>query len=271
MVLFLNLTGIIFEVSAFARERGMKNMLPRKVLFVALLFTLVSGSLAQTRTGKDSTIVFKPVNPNLVSQSPYQPLLNAWGFDLLISNNGFGAGVFLRHEYSDEIAGFLSFAISDVKDEGEMEYYNYFTGQSYVPNKINRLIYMPLVAGVQYRLFKDDIVDNFRPYLTAGIGPSLVFVAPYSMPRVIDLGNGQTGTSYDQVEFFSSLKYGQLRYTVGGYVGAGAFFGLDKGTLSGINIRYYFSPFPNGIEVMSNSYIKNFGGLYITLNFGSFY
>ena len=39
----------------------------------------------------------------------------------------------------------------------------------------------------------------------------------------------------------------------------------------GLSIRYYFVPFPQGIEVLSDRRIKNFGGFYITLNVGSFY
>jgi len=245
----------------------------RRALLAAMLSLFSTGiAAAQARTTKDSTIIFQPVDASLVNATSYTPLLNAWGFDLLMSNNGFGAGFFLRHEYNDEIAGFLSFAISDVKDEGEVEYYNYFTGQSYVPNKINRLIYLPLVAGIQYRLFKDDIVDNFRPYLTAGVGPSVIFVAPYSsLQTVVDPLSGQASQQYSPIDFFSSLKYGQFRYTVGGYVGAGAYFGLDKGSLSGVNVRYYFSPYPPGIQVMTNSVLKNFGGLYISLTFGTLY
>lgn len=241
----------------------------RKSFFVATTVILLSGSLpAQSKSGKDSTIIFQPVDAGLAIQTAYTPLLNAWGFNILMSNSGFGAGFFLRHEYTDEIAGFVDFTISDVKDEGEVEYFNYWTGQSYVPNKINRLIYMPLVAGIQYRLFKDDIVDNFRPYLTAGIGPSFIFVAPYSSLQTDPL-TGQP--YYAPIDFFSSLKYGQFRYTFGGYIGAGAYFGMDKGSLSGVNVRYYFSPFPSGIQVMTNSVLKSFGGLYITLTFGTLY
>ena len=247
-------------------------MVRRAVYLATSTMLLAALATAQAKTTKDSTIIFQPVDANLVNQSAYTPLLNAWGFDLLMSNNGFGAGFFLRREYTDEIAGFLDFAMSDVKDEGEIEYFNYYTGQSYVPNKLNRLIYMPLVAGIQYRLFKDDIVDNFRPYLTVGAGPTAIFVAPYSSPQVVvDPVSGQTVTQYNPIDFFSSLKYGRFRYTIGGYIGAGAYFGMDKGSLSGINLRYYFSPFPSGIQVMTNSAIKNFGGLYITLIFGTLY
>lgn len=245
----------------------------RRAFYVATSLVLLTGiAAAQAKTARDSTIIFQPVDANFVSKTAYTPLLNAWGFNLLMSNNGFGAGFFLRHEYTDELAGFIDFAVSDVKDEGEVEYFNYWTGQSYVPNKINRLIYMPLVAGIQYRLFKDDIVDNFRPYLTAGVGPSVIFVAPYSSPQqVVDPTSGQLTTVYNPIDFFSSLKYGQFRYTFGGYIGAGAYFGMDKGSITGVNVRYYLSPFPSGIQVLTNSVIKNFGGLYITLNFGTLY
>ena len=197
-------------------------------------------------------------------------MLNAWGFDILISNNGFGAGIFYRREFSDDFAGFVNLAISDVKDDAEFERYDPY-GNSIVPYKKNRLMLLPLVAGIQYRVFRDDIVDNFRPYFTAGIGPSMVFVAPYATKEVTSGPGGFTLTQYNQVEFFSSLKYGQAKYTLGGFIGLGAYFGMEKGSLSGINMRYYFVPFSNGIEVMEGGYMKNFGGFYITLNFGSLY
>jgi hypothetical protein len=96
-------------------------MVRRVILATTLTFLFTSFAAAQAKTAKDSTIIFQPVDANLVNQTAYTPLLNAWGFDLLMSNNGFGAGFFLRHEYTDEISGFLDFAISDVKDEGEVE------------------------------------------------------------------------------------------------------------------------------------------------------
>ena len=73
------------------------------------------------------------------------------------------------------------------------------------------------------------------------------------------------------MDFFTSLKYGKLRYTVGGFVGIGAYFGMEKGTITGLSIKYFLAPFPNGIEVMEGGYIRNFGGLFITLTFGSLF
>ncbi|HWP82091.1 MAG TPA: hypothetical protein VNN76_05505 [Bacteroidota bacterium] len=245
----------------------MKSTIPAVLL---CLFTSTS-LMAQVSRAKDSTIIFQPAKPDLFQKNAYAPLRNAWGFDIMLSNNGFAGGFFLRKELSDDFAGSLSLAISDVKDEAEVEYYDQFTGQSFIPGKKNRLLLVPLILSIQYRLFREDIVDNFRPYVTAGLGPSMVYVAPYIFVRTEDLDNGQTYTYAEQVEFFTSLKYGRPRYTLGGFIGAGAYFGLDRGSLSGISVRYYIVPFRDGIEVLHGGYIETFGGFYITLNFGSLY
>lgn len=251
----------------------MKAMKRMSTVRYALLLAVVLPALARAQDfpRRDSTLVFTPANPNLIQKASYEPFHNAWGVDIMLSNSGFGAGAFVRHEFSDELSGFVQLAISDVKDEGEVEYFNQ-AGQSYTPGKINRLLLMPLTLGMQYRLFKDDIVDNFRPYLSAGLGPSAIFVAPYSNPQTItDPFSGTSFTYYEQIDFFKSLKKGQFKYTLGAYIGAGVYFGLDKGSLTGVSIRYYYIPYRPGIESMEGQRIKKFGGFYITLNFGSLY
>lgn len=242
-------------------------------MLAALLFVLVAPtiSLAQDYPRRDSSLVFTPSNPNLIQKSSYEPFRNAWGVDIMLSNNGFGAGGFLRHEFTDVLSGFVQLAISDVKDDAEVDFIDPYTGQSITPGKINRLLLIPVTFGMQYRLFKDDIVDNFRPYLSAGVGPSMIFVSPYSDPAIETLPDGSTLTYYNQIDFFSSLKRGQMKYTLGGFVGAGAYFGLEKGSLTGVSIRYYYVPYTPGIQSLQGISLKHFGGFYITLNFGSLY
>jgi hypothetical protein len=243
----------------------------RTHLILTLALVAAIGAHAQDFPRRDSSLVFTPANPNLIQKAAYEPFRNAWGVDIMLSNNGFGAGAFLRHEFTDELSGFVQLAISDVKDDGEIEYFNQYTGQSYTPGKINRLLLVPLTVGMQYRLFKDEIVDNFRPYVSAGLGPSAIFVAPYSNPQKVTDPVFGTLTYYEQIDFFKSLKKGQFKYTLGAYIGAGAYFGLDRGTLTGVSIRYYYVPYQQGIESMEGVRIKRFGGFYITLNFGSLY
>jgi hypothetical protein len=187
---------------------------------------------------------------------------DAWGVDILLSNNGFGIAGFYRHQYSRDLFGTVTLGVAESKDDNEVEYYDWY-GQSYIPGKINRFLLVPLHFGVQYRIFADDITDSFRPYVNGGIGPTMVLVHPYR-----DEGTGE------QVEYFSSLGLARPHYTLSGYIGIGAFFGSDPGSLSGINLRYYFVPFPNGITSLRNGSgniekKKDFGGFFITINLGS--
>ncbi|MEP0822308.1 MAG: hypothetical protein HRF44_05620 [Ignavibacterium sp.] len=247
--------------------------MPRTRLFLSLaVFVLATAiAVAQQPPQTDTTIVFQPSRPDLIREDTFENPSKAWGFDVMISNNGFGAGAFLRHEFSDNLSGILTFAISDVKDEAEVEYFDLF-GNSVIPGKKNRLIMMPLVAAVQYRLFREDIMDNFRPYISGGIGPTMMYVAPYAYTTVFtDTASGLTFTFTEEVEFFESLGRGQAKFTLGGYLSAGAYFGAPYGTLIGLSIRYYVVPFPQGIEIMEGVTVKNFGGFFITLNIGSFY
>ena len=176
---------------------------------------------------------------------------NAWGMDILISTGGFGLGGFYRREYSRDLSGFVTLSISEAKDDREVEYVDPLGG-TYVPGKKNRFLVIPLMVGVQHRLFSSEIRDNFRPYLSAAVGPTLIYATPY------------------KEEFFSALGKGHPYYTVGGYVGIGAFFGSDSAVLFGLNIRYYFVPYSSGIESLDTGPLKkDFGGFFITLNVGS--
>jgi hypothetical protein len=146
--------------------------------------------------------------------------------------------------------------------------------QSYVPGKLNRFLVMPLTLGVQYRLFREDIVETFRPYLTAGAGPAMVYQMPYADVTV----SGGTATA-SQVDFFKAIGRGHANYTATAYIGAGANFGSEASSVLGLNFRYYFTYlFNDGLPSLYNVYSgdvasrkKDFGGFFITLNFGMGY
>lgn len=203
---------------------------------------------------------------------PEAPSKSLWGMDILISSDGFGLGIFHRREFTPDLSGFASFSISEAKDDREVERFDPFTGVSFVPGKLNRFLLLPLMVGVQYRLFREDIVETFRPYINAGVGPAMVYVMPF-----IRLSRTAAGTLItDQVEFFSAIGKGRPYYTGGGFVGFGANFGSERASTFGVNFRYYFMYlFSGGVpslydigsgEVISNK--KSFGGFFITLNVG---
>ena len=213
------------------------------------------------------------LNQNSIEAST-ETLRNVWGLDILISNDGFGFGTFYRREFSRTLSGFASFSISESKDEREVERFDPFTQTSFTPGKYSRFLVLPLMFGVQKRMFEDDITETFRPYINAGVGPTMIFATPF-----VEISEN---SGIRQVEFFSSLGKGQPHYTIGGYIGVGANFGADISSVFGVNFRYYFTYLlgdglpslyaysrADGVQIISRK--KDFGGFFITLNVGMAY
>ena len=178
---------------------------------------------------------------------------HAIGADIIFNEGGFGLGAFYRMQFSQKLTGFADFSISEAKDPQEFTYVDYF-GNTYTAGKLNRAFLLPLNFGIQYRIFENTINDNLRPYLNFGIGPSFIITDPYSD------------------EYFSAFKSATTYLTLGGYLGFGANFGLDKKNLIGINLRYYvIHLFNHGIEILQNKLENELGGFFITLNIGTMY
>ncbi|MBI5474080.1 MAG: hypothetical protein HY961_17225 [Ignavibacteriae bacterium] len=198
---------------------------------------------------------------------------NAWGLDVLVSNDGFGLGTFYRREFTEDLYGFAMFSISESKDEREFEQFDPYFNISYVPGKLKRFLVMPLTFGVQQRLFREEITDNFRPFVNIGIGPSIIFAAPF-----VEIERTTAGVQTTQIEFFKSLGKGQAHYTASGFIGVGANFGTEKANVFGVNFRYYYTHlFGDGLPSLINNNgdviatKKEFGGFFITLNVGMAY
>jgi hypothetical protein len=107
---------------------------------------------------------------------------------------------------------------------------------------------------MQYRLFENSISDNLRPYLCAGVGPTILITTPYDL------------------EFFNSFGKAHAKFAAGGYIGLGANFGLDKSSLVGITFKYYYSRlFKGGVESLAGREKTEIQGFFITLNLGLMY
>ncbi len=221
---------------------------------IALIVLLAAGpALAanpQVTAPPDSQYSYMPVR-TLAPDTTVRP--HALGLDLMIGNSGFGGGVFYRSGITGTLSWMATFAISEAKAPNEVAYYNYFTGQKFVPGKVNQLWVLPVMIGLQYRLFKDQITDSFRPYVFAGVGPNWVFAAPYNHPL-----------SY-------SFSHGRGYFSGGGYFGIGAFFGSDPNSLIGVSLRYYILPMSHGIESMANEPMANFNSFFISFNIATQY
>ncbi|MCA0388916.1 MAG: hypothetical protein LCH52_10520 [Bacteroidetes bacterium] len=182
---------------------------------------------------------------------PFPP--NTLGLDLMIGEAGFGLGGFYRKDLSEELTWFTDFSISEVKDDREFEYIDYW-GRIIVVGKKNRIFQIPFSTGFQYRLFKESLTENLRPYISIGVGPNLIVTTPF------------------EKEFFSSFGSAQAKIALGGYAGLGANFGINKKNLLGLNVRYYYAHlFDGGVEGMEGIMKQNISGIFLTITLGTMF
>lgn len=195
--------------------------------------------------GADTLFIFTPVAPLIDTVRKSTQVDDLFGIDVLFSNSGFGAGGFYQRKVSSNLSLFVNLGVTGSRTKDELDLWD---GYEYrVPNKVNRLYTFPLMFGLRQRLFAERLSDEFRPFLNAGVGPSLVLALPY------------------QYSFFSSFSHAATRVTGGGFVGLGADFG-ESNPVIGVNLRYYIIPISPGIESLKDEPIKDFGGLFLTLN-----
>lgn len=216
----------------------------KNILFLSLIITIFS----ITKISAQGIGEVAPEKPPEV----FPP--NAWGMDIMFGDAGFGLGTFFRKELDLKWTAFIDLSFSEAKDEREIEYFDYYKWQYVTIAKKNRIFQIPVNVGLQYRLFEKSLTDNLRPYLNAGVGPTVLVTTPYSE------------------EFFKSFSKAQAKYAFGGYIGFGANFGLDKSSLVGVNFRYYYTRIIDGyVESLEGKKKKDIQGFFITLNLGLMY
>lgn len=189
------------------------------------------------------------------------------GLNIALTNSGFGLGGYLMRSVSTTSSFLADFMITTVKDEREQRFFNFF-GESIIPNKENYLHVVPVQLGVQKRLFKESIEDNFRPYVHVAAGPTLGWVSPYYDD---DNGNGRRDINEDIYDIISAFPKGRAEYGVGGTIAIGAHFGISRKVTQGIRFGYSFQWFPSGVQLLEpfeSPSEEFFGTPTLTLSFG---
>lgn len=241
-----------------------------KILLIVISFLFFNGIInAQDKGGPtpfspDSVIIFESPRPLINAQDNLKTPSGGWGADLLLSDSGFGAGLFLHTFLSQKLMLHSSLYISGARNSDEFEQLIY-DNQGYlvwqVMDKINRLFKFPLMVGLQYFMFQDKLSDSFQPYLALGGGPTFILSTPYTYNRI---PNGEV------MGWFKSFSYADLYTRFGGYIGLGTYFGSFAGNIMSVNIKYYYVPFgENGLESILGLPIQNFGGVFLSLSLGT--
>jgi hypothetical protein len=182
---------------------------------------------------------------------PFKPTNGISGI-ISISNDGFGVSASYLKQFSPDLTGYASLSYTAGKGDNEVTSYDLYGNPSTL-NQVNNFMIFPLSFGLQYRLFRKDITNSFRPYIELGGGPSLGYVLPIDQP------------------FFKSFGAGYSMLGANVIVGFGANFGHDLKAIQGVSIRYEANVFAKGVQIIQGQSKSFFGGPVITLSFGRFF
>lgn len=224
---------------------------------LVILFSSTFSPHASAQDGND------PAARIETDENPYG---SGVGLQILLTNSGFGLGAYLHRSITDDTYFMTEVSLGAGKDENEMKFFRF--GSSFIPNKANYLLMMPVQGGIIHRLFKDAIEENFRPYVQVTGGPTIGWEYPYFDDAN---GNGQNDREEDSYDSIGALPKGELRLGVGGTIALGAHFGLSRKVTQGVRIGYAFTHFFEGIQLLEpqvQEAQKFFGTPTITLTFG---
>lgn len=207
----------------------------------------------------DTTMIFQPARPLLEESVKARRATNKLGLDLLFTASGWGVGGMYGKQVSDDLMVYTHLFIGSRRHTDEFED-AYYGNVPVVSTKVNRLLAIPLSFGVQYRAFSSLLQESFRPFVTAGVSPTLIVATPYIRDNVY-------------YEYFQSFGYTTSYVRMGGFVGIGANFGsMGKGSNMAVQVRYFVIPFGgNGIESLRDVFIKDMGGIALSLTIGTSY
>ncbi len=165
---------------------------------------------------------------------------------LVLTEYGFGVGGAVRARLTDDVSVVAEVSAGAGRDEREQSFIGFF-GERVTPFKRNYVALVPLHVGLERRLFRRSVEDNFRPFVQAAVGPTFALQWPYFDDADQD---GRNDDGEDPLGPLSGLDAAQPRVGVGGVVAVGAFFGRGRRTTQAVRFGLQGTYFPIEIDLL---------------------
>ncbi len=166
---------------------------------------------------------------------------------LLLTEDGLGVGGSSRIGLSRDVSFTMELTAGAARDEREQQFFVGFFGETVTPFKRNYAMLVPLHAGLERRLLRESIEDNFRPFVAALAGPSLALQWPYfddaNDNGLRDAGENRLGT-------VRGLREAKARLGIGGTVALGAYFGRSRSRAQGLRFGFTGHYFPTPVDLL---------------------
>jgi hypothetical protein len=165
------------------------------------------------------------------------------GLGIAMAESGYSLGLFITWPLLPDYHFGIGFDTFILRDSKQIDYYDYYYGIPYTINKQNNVYLFDLLLTVKRRMFRNDLSDDFRPFLSLAAGPIYGMNHPEAVP------NSDSSTYKKKNEF---------AWTFGGYVGCGVDFSVKSNSLVTIRAQYRIIPFAEKIGERSDHSMLEF-------------
>ncbi len=167
---------------------------------------------------------------------------------LTLTEYGLGAGAAVRGRLGNEWSVTAGLSLGAGRDEREQSFGGGVFGERETPNKRNSVFLLPLQIGLERRLFREQIEDNFRPFAALSVGPTLAYQWPYFDD--VD-GDGRRDPETEPLTpGLDGIGEGQARLGIGGTLSVGAAFGRSRSASPSIRFGVQGAYFPVEVDLL---------------------
>ena len=169
------------------------------------------------------------------------------GVAFLLTEFGLGLGGSYRVGLGGGTSLVVEASLGAGRDEREQQFFVGLFGETVTPFKRHYALLAPLHVGLERRLFRAAVEDNFRPFVQLTAGPTVAYQWPYF--RDGD-GDGRRGEDEARLGPWRGLPDGELRLGAGGTLAVGAYFGRGRRAAQGLRFGYTASYFFTPVELL---------------------
>jgi hypothetical protein len=170
------------------------------------------------------------------AETPYD-LKRQGGLGFAMAESGSSLGLFMTWPLLPDFHFGIGFDAFLLRDSKQLDFYDYYYGIPYTINKQNNVYLFDLLLTAKRRLFRDELSDDFRPFLSLAVGP------------IYGMNYPETQVSSDSSSY---KKKDEFAWAFGGYVGCGIDFSVKSNSLVSIRAQYRIIPFAEKIGERSN-------------------
>ena len=198
-------------------------------------------------------VLFAAAAPRAQAPLPAPPDTTALRFGtsvalaLLLTEDGLGFGGEARTGLSPDLSFAFETSVTAARDAREQQFFAGLFGETVTPLKRNYAVLLPLHPGLELRLFRRSVEDNFRPFVSLTLGPTLGVQWPYFEDKN---GNGVRDRGEDRLGPFGGLRDAQVRLGAGGTLALGVAVGDSRRSAQSLRFGFTGHVFPGRIDLL---------------------